>query len=63
MLFNIGGIIGPLALAYFITFLPFRTGMLYFMIIPALVAAIITIVMRYPKNIKEIFNKQLEEGL
>lgn len=63
MAFNIGGIIGPLLLGYFITFVPFRSAMLYFMIIPAIVAVVLTAAMRYPKNIKDVLDEQLSAGL
>lgn len=64
MTFNIGGIIGPpLLLAYEVArnVPPLKTGMLYLMDIPALVALVITVAMRYPKNIREVVRQQLLE--
>ncbi|WP_188681405.1 MFS transporter [Thermogymnomonas acidicola] len=62
MTFNIGGIIGPLLLAYEVARnVPLKTGMLYLMDIPALVALVITVAMRYPKNIREVVRQQLLE--
>ena len=63
MFFNIGGIIGPLLLASYITTTSFRSGMLYFMIIPAAIAFILTLLMKFPKPIKEVADEQLKEGL
>lgn len=63
MSFNIGGIIGPLLLASYITVTRFRTGMLYFMIIPAAIALVLTLVMRFPKSTKEVAEEQTKEGL
>ncbi|WP_297216881.1 MFS transporter [Thermoplasma sp.] len=63
MTFNIGGIIGPLLLSYLLTRIAFRTAFLYAAVIPALIALIITVAMRYPKNVKEIVNAQLKEEL
>jgi len=61
MTFNIGGIIGPLLLGYLLTRIPFRSAFLYAAVLPAFIALVITIAMRYPKNVKEIVNAQLIE--
>lgn len=63
MFFNIGGIIGPLLLASYITVTTFRSGMLYFMIIPAAIALAITLFMKFPKSTKEVAKEQIKEGL
>ncbi|WP_061951557.1 hypothetical protein [Acidiplasma cupricumulans] len=63
MSFNIGGIIGPLLLASYINIKTFRTGMLYFMIIPAAIALIITVFIKFPGKTSEIVKEQIEEGL
>ena len=63
MSFNIGGIIGPLLLASYISIKTFRTGMLYFMVIPAAVAVIITLFMKFPGKSSEIVKDQIKEGL
>lgn len=63
MFYNIGGIIEPLLLASYITVSRFRSGMLYFMIIPATIALALTLVMRFPKSTKEVVEEQLKEGL
>ncbi len=63
MSFNIGGIIGPLMLASYITVTRFRTGMLYFMIVPAVIALIITVFMKFPKSTKQAVEEQIKEGL
>ncbi|WP_171823469.1 MFS transporter [Thermogymnomonas acidicola] len=53
----------PLLLAYEVArnVPPLKTGMLYLMDIPALVALVITVAMRYPKNIREVVRQQLLE--
>ncbi|WP_287960278.1 MFS transporter [Acidiplasma sp.] len=63
MSFNIGGIIGPLLLASYINIKTFRTGMLYFMIIPAAIALLITVFIKFPGKTSEIVKEQIEEGL
>ena len=63
MAFNIGGIIGPLLLASYISVKTFRSGMLYFMVIPAAIAVIITIFMKFPGKTSEIVKEQTKEGL
>ncbi len=59
--YNIGGVIGPLLLAYSLIYVPFRSAMIYFMLVPALIAFGLTAAIKYPKNIKEIVEEQAEE--
>ncbi|BAB60056.1 transporter [Thermoplasma volcanium GSS1] len=62
MTFNIGGIIGPLMIGLILAKgFTLRAGFLYFIDIPAILALLLTIAMKYPKNIKEIVKQQLLE--
>ena len=63
MAFNTGGIIGSLLMASYISIENFRSGMLYFMVLPAAIALIITIFMRFPESTTKIAEDQLKEGL
>ena len=56
--YNIGGVIGPLLLAYSISFIKFKIAMVYFMLIPAIIALILTFIVKYPKNIKKVLEEQ-----
>ncbi len=59
--YNIGGVIGPLLLGYSLSFIKFKLAMVYFMLIPAILALILSVATKYPKNIKKILINQEEE--